>query len=104
MPDGDRFGRILLVDDEEEVQTLVGWVLRDLGYDVDLAGSGPEALGCLASARPDLVLLDLILPGAPGWLVLGQLAEAPEHSVPSAAHCVLAATNPSAHVCEVPLQ
>jgi DNA-binding response OmpR family regulator len=70
---GDRFGRILLVDDEEEVQTLVGWVLRDLGYDVDLAGSGPEAIGCLSAARPDLVLLDLVLPGTTGWVVLDSL-------------------------------
>jgi DNA-binding response OmpR family regulator len=75
MTQTDRFGRILLVDDEEEVQTLVGWVLRDLGYDVDLAASGPEALQHVEAARPDLVLLDLVLPGTTGWAVLDSLRQ-----------------------------
>ncbi len=66
-------GRILVVDDEADVRSLLSRVLRDAGYVVDTAGDGAEALETLAGSRPDLVLLDLMMPGVDGWGVLAEL-------------------------------
>ena len=58
--------RILLVDDEAAIQRAVGTLLRSRGYDVDVAGSGAEALAALAERAPALVVLDLGLPDLEG--------------------------------------
>jgi two-component system, OmpR family, KDP operon response regulator KdpE len=58
--------RILLVDDEVAIQRAVGPLLRSRGYDVDIAGSGADALRMVAAQPPDLVVLDLGLPDLEG--------------------------------------
>jgi two-component system KDP operon response regulator KdpE len=58
--------RILLVDDETAIQRSVGPLLRARGYDVDVAGTGAEALRLVAGHPPDLVVLDLGLPDLEG--------------------------------------
>jgi len=58
--------RILLVDDEESVQTLLSYPLRKDGYEVISAQDGQEALERFAEARFDLVILDLMLPKLDG--------------------------------------
>jgi len=58
--------RILLVDDEVAIQRAVGPLLRARGYDVDIAGTGAEALKMVAGQTPDLILLDLGLPDLEG--------------------------------------
>ena len=58
--------RILLVDDEAAIQRAVGPLLRSRGYDVDIAGSGTEALATFADRTPGLVVLDLGLPDLEG--------------------------------------
>jgi CheY-like chemotaxis protein len=65
--------RVLVVDDEEDVQLLVSRILRDAGYQVDTAGEGGEAIEKLRAARPDLIILDLMMPGIDGWGVLEHL-------------------------------
>jgi DNA-binding response OmpR family regulator len=57
---------ILIVDDESIVREVVAQYLRQDGFQVELAADGPEALRRFAAARPDLVLLDLMLPGVDG--------------------------------------
>ena len=57
---------ILLVDDEPIVREVVERYLRQDGFDVAAAADGDEALRRFAAARPDLVLLDLMLPGVDG--------------------------------------
>src|SRR5215210_1668674 len=57
---------ILIVDDEPIVREVVERYLRQEGYTVEVAADGPEALRRFADARPDLVLLDLMLPGIDG--------------------------------------
>lgn len=59
-------GRILIVDDEPMVRETIATVLRDEGYDVDLADDGADALRKLDAHRPDAVLLDLMMPGMNG--------------------------------------
>jgi two-component system KDP operon response regulator KdpE len=65
--------RILVVDDEPQLLRALGVNLRARGYVVDLAGSGEAALRLAAEHRPDLVVLDLGLPGIDGLEVIAGL-------------------------------
>ena len=58
--------RILVVDDEPQIRKALGVNLRARGYEVDLAATGEEALTLAAGNHPDLVLLDIGLPGIDG--------------------------------------
>ena len=65
--------RILVVDDERDITALVAYHLNKAGYDVRTAATGPAALDALAKEPPDLVVLDLMLPGRSGYEVLEEL-------------------------------
>jgi|SRR5262245_1846043 len=65
--------RILVVDDEEDVQILVSRILRDAGYQIDHASDGREAIDRLDMSMPDLIVLDLMMPVVDGWGVLQYL-------------------------------
>ncbi len=67
--------RILVVDDDASIAEMVSIVLRGRGFDVATAGDGPTALSMLRSAEPDVVLLDLMLPGMDGIEVCRRLRE-----------------------------
>jgi two-component system, OmpR family, response regulator RegX3 len=58
--------RILVIEDEESFSDALSYLLRREGYDVEVAASGPEALGQFDRTGADLVLLDLMLPGLSG--------------------------------------
>ena len=58
--------RILVVDDEPDILELTRFTLTQEGFDVETAASGDEALSQLRRIRPDLVVLDLMLPDRPG--------------------------------------
>lgn len=65
--------RVLVVDDDLTVAEVVAGYLERAGYDVDRAGDGPAALESAAARRPDLVVLDLMLPGMDGLEVCRRL-------------------------------
>jgi DNA-binding response OmpR family regulator len=65
--------RILVVDDDETVSDVVARYLVRSGHDVDTAADGSSALALAASHPPDLVILDLMLPGASGLQVCREL-------------------------------
>ena len=67
--------RLLLVDDEANFLRALGTSLRARGYQVDLAATGEEGLDLAAANPPDVVLLDLGLPGMDGLQVLQKLRE-----------------------------
>jgi CheY-like chemotaxis protein len=71
---------ILVVEDDERIQRLVELVLRGEGYSVLQAGDGRQALDLIDSARPDLVLLDLMLPVLDGWALRERLRQRPTTS------------------------
>jgi len=74
---------ILLVEDNETNQMLAMTVLQRDGYRVDVAGSSEEAALRLAAARPDLILMDLQLPGQDGLSLTRALKEDPAtNSIP----------------------
>jgi two-component system, OmpR family, phosphate regulon response regulator PhoB len=70
--------RVLVVDDEPDITGLVAYHLAKAGYRVTTAGSGTEALQATRDQRPDLVVLDLMLPGLSGYDVLAELRRRPE--------------------------
>lgn len=59
--------RILVVEDDDAIRGLVTEVLRDDGYDVSEACNGAEALVSIGWQRPDLIVLDLMMPVMDGW-------------------------------------
>jgi two-component system chemotaxis response regulator CheY len=65
MPERER--RVLVVDDDASIQGLLAEALADEGYSVRTAGNGREALSILEAWRPDLILLDLMMPEMDGW-------------------------------------
>lgn len=65
--------RVLVVDDEEEVRSLLARTLRANGFQVDAAGTGQDALAAALKTPPDLLVLDLLLPDMSGWDVLARL-------------------------------
>ena len=69
----DRSARILLVDDEQSIQTLLSYPLRKEGYDVVQATDGRQALDRFEEQPFDLVVLDLMLPKVDGLEVCRQL-------------------------------
>lgn len=58
---------ILVVEDDEAIRGLVSEVLRDDGYEVSEASNGAEALDYVHHHRPDLIVLDLMMPVMDGW-------------------------------------
>ncbi|MBT3166088.1 response regulator transcription factor [Streptomyces sp. Vc74B-19] len=65
-PTGEAGARVLVVDDDPTVAEIVTGYLDRAGYVVDRAGDGPDALARAAAHWPDLVVLDLMLPGMDG--------------------------------------
>ncbi|MEI7618169.1 MAG: response regulator transcription factor [Actinomycetota bacterium] len=59
--------RILTVEDDERIRTAVKLALEDEGWTVDEAGSGEEAIELFRRASPDVVLIDIMLPGIDGF-------------------------------------
>jgi CheY-like chemotaxis protein len=71
MPENTR--RVLVVDDEDEARVLTRRLLEKAGYAVVTADGGEAALREVDSAPPDLIVLDLAMPGIDGWTVLERL-------------------------------
>ena len=77
----ERTGRILVVDDVRENVRLLEAVLEAHGYEVVSATDGQAALELAVSAKPDLVLLDVLMPQPDGYTVCGMLREQDETAV-----------------------
>jgi signal transduction histidine kinase/CheY-like chemotaxis protein len=69
--------RVLVVDDDAEARTILERILKDEKADVVLASSGMEAMAAIAQTPPDLILLDLMMPGMSGFEVVARLRAQP---------------------------
>ena len=67
--------RILVVDDERDVVRYISMVLEDEDYDVDTALNGKEALNYIKEKPPDLICLDVMMPGESGLTLFKKLRE-----------------------------
>ena len=65
--------RVLVVDDHPKVLTFIQIDLKLRGFDVICGCSGKEALDLIRSAKPDIVLLDMVMPGIDGFEVLKEM-------------------------------
>ena len=66
--------KVLVVDDEPNIVDVISMALRHEGFQVESAGSGSEAISEVSSFRPDLMLLDVMLPDMEGFDVARRLA------------------------------
>ncbi|HZR10196.1 MAG TPA: ATP-binding protein [Myxococcales bacterium] len=69
----DAPARVLLVDDDPEILEATGQVLREWGYAVDAAPDGQIALELARRSKPDLMLIDLLMPIMDGWTLIERL-------------------------------
>ncbi|HEV7507976.1 MAG TPA: response regulator [Thermoanaerobaculia bacterium] len=72
--------RVLIVDDEPNIILSLEFLLRQQGYEVSVARDGEEALVAAEDWRPDLMVLDVMLPGLDGFEVCRRLRERPENA------------------------
>lgn len=70
---------ILVVEDDESTRDLMRRVLAGAGHSVHTAGNGQQALEVLSGARPDLILLDLMMPEVDGFTFLDRIREQEQH-------------------------
>jgi len=76
-------GRILVVEDEQDVAELLRYHFRKEGYDVVVASTGAEAVARARDIRPELILLDIMVPQLNGWEVCRRLkAETETRAIP----------------------
>ena len=74
-----RIEKIMIVDDDEDIRTICALSARTVGgWEVVVADSGEDALAKIAEAKPDVVLLDVMMPGMNGLTTLARLRERPE--------------------------
>jgi DNA-binding response OmpR family regulator len=65
--------KIMLIDDDPDLCILVSTILKKEGYDVEVAHSGREGIPKTKAFQPDLILLDVMIPGESGWEICEQL-------------------------------
>lgn len=74
---GDKMASIMIIDDDMHINDMLTQALTNEGYSVSRAFSGTEALMLLENEKPDLILLDLMLPGLTGEQLLPQIKDIP---------------------------
>jgi two-component system alkaline phosphatase synthesis response regulator PhoP len=77
-PGSARLGRVLVVEDEPDVAELLRYNLQKEGWDVLTVADGADALRRTRETRPDVVLLDIMVPQLNGWEVCRRLKQDPE--------------------------
>ena len=81
MADGSPGGttmRIMIVEDNEALAQTTGWLVEMLGYDYKLAANGKQAIEMAPQYRPDVMMLDIGLPGMNGYELCQALKSMPE--------------------------
>ena len=79
----DELARILIIEDDSTIRALLGMALLGAGFkDVKSSARGDEGLAEAKRTKPDLVLLDLMLPGLDGFTIAKRIREMPELSAP----------------------
>ncbi len=72
--------KIMIVDDEEDIRTSVGQILEMSGFEIIKAENGNECIDKLKENMPDLIVLDIMMPGMNGWDVAAKIKENPQWS------------------------
>ena len=72
--------RLLVVDDDENLRSMLSAALKHHGYDVEAVDNGDAAIEAVAATRPDLLVLDVMLPGVDGFEVCRRLRSMNDHT------------------------
>ena len=67
--------RVLVVDDEPNIVTSIEFLMKRAGFSVDIARDGNQALAALEGLPPDVILLDVMMPGLDGYEVCQQIRQ-----------------------------
>ncbi len=70
--------KILIVDDEPNIVVPLQFLMEQNGYNVTVASTGEEAINAVQQNKPDLILLDIMLPGFDGFEICQKVREKPE--------------------------
>ena len=71
-------GRILLIEDEGNIREAIGFILSRTGWEVQGHGNGATAIEAVTRTKPDMVILDIMLPGLSGFEILRALRDGAE--------------------------
>ena len=67
--------KVMVVDDEEKIRYVIGEMLEKAGYEVLVADSGVACLEILKDEKPDVILMDIMMPDISGWDVAKEIKE-----------------------------
>lgn len=67
--------RVVVVDDDKEIQEIITFVLSRNGFEVGVASNGQQLQDMLVTTTPDLVILDVMMPGIDGYQIFASLRE-----------------------------
>ncbi len=70
--------KILIVEDEPNIVVPLQFIMKENGYEVSVAFSGEEAVDAISTFKPDLILLDIMLPGIDGYELCQMIRQKPE--------------------------
>jgi len=79
-PKAEDLGKILIIDDEPEITDIVETYFESMGYAVQAANSGEDGIEAARNFKPNLVLLDIMMPNTTGYEVCNELKHMPEMS------------------------
>jgi urea transport system substrate-binding protein len=74
--------RVLVIDDDPAIRRVIDYALADVGYHVDEAADGAAALELVRRLHPDIILLDMKMPGMDGWEFMKRYREQYDHRAP----------------------
>ena len=87
--------RVLVVDDDPELRNLLAEYLADVGFVVDLAGDGEQMRRAMHRALPDVIVMDLMLPGADGLTLTREIRASSNVDCGGPPLCTESMTEPS---------
>ncbi|MCG2725476.1 MAG: response regulator [Elusimicrobia bacterium] len=85
--------KILIVDDDPEISSLVQYALESVGHEIKLCENGRDVIDMLHDFKPDLLILDVMLPGIDGFSIATEITE--DEQLSSMPLIILSALEPS---------
>ncbi|MBI5359765.1 MAG: response regulator [Planctomycetes bacterium] len=72
--------KIIVIEDNDNIRNIIQYILKQKGYEVDSAADGEDGLKKIQAKKPDIILLDVMLPGISGFDICTDLKEDPQYA------------------------